>query len=209
MKALLDLKFISMAMLNLLMHNLSNLDIQETYFSSAIIYLKLQSHGRCTGPQLQFRTHQCVHHPAGNRLDHGSKGDPGFEWTWGDPFRAASFSLSIRHPPAQYDPRPRPHVTLTRREILRRDNYTCQYCGKHSTELTVDHIMPRHLGGKHTWENVVAACPSCNHRKGGRTLGEASMQLHHHPHEPPLTAYYVFGRYLNQYEEWEEFLHGW
>lgn len=105
--------------------------------------------------------------------------------------------------------RPRPHVTLTRREILRRDNYTCQYCGKHSTELTVDHIMPRHLGGKHTWENVVAACPSCNHRKGGRTLGEASMQLHHHPHEPPLTAYYVFGRYLNQYEEWEEFLHGW
>lgn len=105
--------------------------------------------------------------------------------------------------------RPRPHITLTRREILRRDNYTCQYCGKHSLELTIDHILPRHMGGQHTWGNVVAACPSCNHRKGGRALAESNMQLHHPPKEPPVTAEYVFGKYAVQYSDWAEFLRGW
>ncbi|RME91123.1 MAG: HNH endonuclease, partial [Anaerolineae bacterium] len=62
--------------------------------------------------------------------------------------------------------RPRPRVKLTRREIFRRDNYTCQYCGRRTPMLTVDHVLPRHLGGKHTWTNVVTACPACNHRKG-------------------------------------------
>lgn len=66
--------------------------------------------------------------------------------------------------------RPRPKVKLTRREIFRRDNYTCQYCGRHTNDLTVDHVIPRHLGGQHTWTNVVTACAACNHRKGGRTL---------------------------------------
>jgi 5-methylcytosine-specific restriction endonuclease McrA len=105
--------------------------------------------------------------------------------------------------------RPRPHITLTRREILRRDNFTCQYCGKHTLDLTVDHIVPRHLGGQHTWENVVAACPSCNHRKGGRPLTGSHMQLHRIPKEPPITAEYIFGRYLSQNHEWADFLHGW
>ena len=56
--------------------------------------------------------------------------------------------------------RPRPHVKLTRREVFRRDNYTCQYCGRRDGGLTVDHVVPRHLGGAHTWTNVVAACQS-------------------------------------------------
>lgn len=105
--------------------------------------------------------------------------------------------------------RPRPRVKLTRREILRRDNYTCQYCGKKSMDLTIDHVMPRHLGGPHIWTNVVAACPSCNHRKGGRTLEDAGMRLLHVPKEPPSTARYLFGRSLVDYAEWEPFLTGW
>jgi 5-methylcytosine-specific restriction endonuclease McrA len=73
--------------------------------------------------------------------------------------------------------RPRPRVKLTKKEIFRRDNYTCQYCGRQSKDLTVDHIVPRHHGGQHNWENLVSACPDCNRRKGGRTLQEAHKQL--------------------------------
>lgn len=105
--------------------------------------------------------------------------------------------------------RPRPRVKLTRREILRRDNYTCQYCGKRTTDLTIDHVRPRHLHGPHVWTNVVAACPACNHRKGGRTLDEAGMHLQRQPKEPPASAVYIFGRNLNDNVEWEPFLAGW
>lgn len=105
--------------------------------------------------------------------------------------------------------RPRPHLKLTRREVFRRDNYTCQYCGKHTTDLTIDHVIPRHLGGLHVWDNVVAACPACNHRKGGRLLKEANMNLLRRPVEPPTSARYIFGRHLADNEEWEIFLSGW
>lgn len=105
--------------------------------------------------------------------------------------------------------RPRPRIKLTRREIMRRDSYTCQYCGKHTFDLTIDHVIPRHLGGPHIWNNVVAACSACNHRKGGRTLEESGMHLLRMPKEPPASARYVFGRNLNEYSEWEPFLEGW
>ncbi len=105
--------------------------------------------------------------------------------------------------------RPRPRVKLNRREIFRRDNYTCQYCGKKSADLTIDHVIPRHLGGPHTWSNVVTACAQCNHRKGGRPLAEAGMRLLRQPSEPPASALYIFGRHLYDYSEWEPFLTGW
>ncbi len=105
--------------------------------------------------------------------------------------------------------RPRPQVKLTRREIFRRDSYTCQYCGKHTSDLTIDHVLPRHLGGQQVWTNVVAACSLCNHRKGGRTLEEARMTLLHTPKEPPSSAMYIFGRHLKEYAEWEPYLNGW
>jgi len=105
--------------------------------------------------------------------------------------------------------RPRPEVRLTKREILRRDNYTCQYCGTHSIYLTVDHIKPRHLGGVHSWENLVAACPACNYRKGGRTVEQASMRLLRIPTCPPATASYFFGRHLGCNTEWLPFVEGW
>src|SRR6185436_11926961 len=69
--------------------------------------------------------------------------------------------------------RPRPVLKMTRKEVLQRDDHTCQYCGKRGHDLTIDHVIPRHRGGQHTWENVVAACKACNHRKGGRTTVEA------------------------------------
>lgn len=105
--------------------------------------------------------------------------------------------------------RPRAHVKLSRREIFRRDNYTCQYCGKETGNLTIDHVIPRHLGGKHTWNNVVAACGACNHHKGGRRLEESHMRLLHIPREPPASAAYIFGHHLTENFEWEPFLHGW
>lgn len=105
--------------------------------------------------------------------------------------------------------RPRPRVKLTRREIFRRDNYTCQYCGRRSGEMTVDHVLPRHLGGKHIWTNVVTACPSCNHQKGGRRLDESGMKLIRLPQEPPSSALYIFGRHLTENVDWEPYIRGW
>ncbi|NOY98478.1 MAG: HNH endonuclease [Chloroflexi bacterium] len=105
--------------------------------------------------------------------------------------------------------RPRPQVRLTRREVFRRDQYTCQYCGRRVPNLTVDHVIPKRLGGQHTWTNVVAACSTCNHRKGGRRLSEVHMKLLRQPKEPPASAAYIFGRHLNENDEWEPYINGW
>ena len=105
--------------------------------------------------------------------------------------------------------RPRPRVKLTKKEILRRDGYTCQYCGRHSARLTLDHVTPKRLGGVHWWDNLVAACPACNSRKGGRTPEQAHMYPLHPPREPKPTASYLFGHYLEHNQEWRSFLKGW
>lgn len=105
--------------------------------------------------------------------------------------------------------RPRPSVKLTKREIFRRDNYTCQYCGQRKKNLTVDHVIPRRLGGNHSWENLVTACSTCNHSKGGRTNDQAGIRLLRKPNIPSTSAYYIFGRYVNGNQEWEPFLKGW
>ena len=105
--------------------------------------------------------------------------------------------------------RPRPEVKLTRKEVFRRDHYTCQYCGNKYKDLTIDHVLPRHLGGKQSWHNVVTACAACNHKKGGRTLFESGMHLRKNPIPPPKSAIYIYTHYLNQNQKWEEFLNGW
>ncbi len=105
--------------------------------------------------------------------------------------------------------RPRPRVKLTKREIFRRDHFTCQYCGHKSANLTVDHVVPRHRGGRHSWENLVTACPSCNRRKGGSTPHEAGMRLRTPPVEPHASAEYLFGRMLEGHSEWGEYIRGW
>lgn len=80
--------------------------------------------------------------------------------------------------------RPPGRLALNRRNILRRDGYTCQYCGKRGGDLTVDHVLPKSRGGRTVWENLVAACRSCNLKKKNRTPEEAGMRLARRPVAP-------------------------
>ncbi|MBD1833177.1 HNH endonuclease [Cyanobacteria bacterium FACHB-472] len=79
---------------------------------------------------------------------------------------------------------------VNRRELLRRDHHTCQYCGN-TKQLTIDHVIPLSKGGKHTWDNVVIACEKCNQRKGDRTPLQAGMPLRTQPKAPmhPAVAF--------------------
>jgi 5-methylcytosine-specific restriction endonuclease McrA len=90
-----------------------------------------------------------------------------------------------------------PVAKLTRKEVFMRDHYTCQYCGKQTKELTIDHVLPRHRGGPHRWENLVSACKPCNHRKGGRSPEEARMVLITQPKQPRVSRYYWVHQHLN------------
>lgn len=100
----------------------------------------------------------------------------------GDPF-IRGVTIRLRVPEvivlATFDGRPRRTVPFSRRNLYRRDNFTCQYCGKRpgSLELTIDHIVPRSQGGRTSWENCVVACVDCNKRKGDRSLRAAGMAL--------------------------------
>ena len=94
---------------------------------------------------------------------------------------------------------------LSRREVFARDNNTCQYCGRESRGLTLDHVIPRFRRGAHTWENVVTACIPCNHRKAGQTPKEAGMTLLREPRTPRPNPYYLFHRRSLQ-EEWLQFM---
>lgn len=72
---------------------------------------------------------------------------------------------------------------VNRKEVLKRDHHRCQYCGT-TKRLTLDHLMPRSKGGKHSWDNVVTACEKCNSFKGSRTPTEAGMKLLNQPKTP-------------------------
>jgi 5-methylcytosine-specific restriction endonuclease McrA len=72
---------------------------------------------------------------------------------------------------------------VSRKEVLRRDNHACQYCGS-GKRLTLDHVIPRSKGGQHTWNNVVAACESCNSKKGDRLPQEIGMIPRNKPKAP-------------------------
>jgi 5-methylcytosine-specific restriction endonuclease McrA len=98
-------------------------------------------------------------------------------------------------------------LPVTRRGVLSRDHYTCQYCGATPSRknLTVDHVIPRSRGGKTTWENVVTACDKCNGRKGNRTPAEAGLKLLTQPERPrylaiaslaSVEARQVWGKYI-------------
>jgi 5-methylcytosine-specific restriction endonuclease McrA len=104
--------------------------------------------------------------------------------------------------------RPRPQVRLSRREIFMRDDYTCQYCGNRGRDLTLDHVVPKHRGGRHSWDNLVSACRACNHRKGGKTVDEARMRLVHPPRRPQPVQYFRWVQRLHgeAYESWLKFL---
>ncbi len=78
----------------------------------------------------------------------------------------------------------RKEIPLTKRNIIKRDNHQCQYCGKKIGVMTADHIIPKATGGEDTWENLVCACLECNNRKGSRTPQTAAMTLIKKPKRP-------------------------
>lgn len=118
---------------------------------------------------------------------------------WGDKVEVvASYDAMLRSPSLEM-PMPavvrmlhplrarRRGVKLSRMNVLMRDRFTCQYCGRSASprELTFDHVVPRAQGGRTTWENIVIACSRCNERKGARTPLEAGMPLRKQPYRPP------------------------
>jgi len=84
---------------------------------------------------------------------------------------------------------PQKRILLNRKNLMIRDNYTCQYCGKKVQPLTIDHIIPKHFGGSDSWENLVVACQICNHKKGNRTPEQAGMHLIQKPKKPHYFFY--------------------
>jgi 5-methylcytosine-specific restriction endonuclease McrA len=107
-----------------------------------------------------------------------------------------------------YDRLPMQRVKLNRRNLFARDKNRCQYCGKHfsTSELTLDHVLPRSQGGGDSWENLVCACVRCNARKGGRTPEQARMHLVNMPKRP--TRHPLISVRLGQerYQTWKAFL---
>lgn len=98
-------------------------------------------------------------------------------------------------------------VPFSRKTVMMRDNYTCQYCGAQParSELTLDHVLPKVRGGLNTWDNVVCACKVCNNRKGSRTPEEANMTLLSKPERPRYLAVVVLTS-QGAHEAWSKYI---
>ena len=94
---------------------------------------------------------------------------------------------------------------LSKKEVFLRDHYECQYCGKRSQHLTLDHVVPRKQHGPHTWDNVVAACGRCNLDKAGRTPEEANMKLRRIPTAPQPNPYRILEN-RTILKEWQQYI---
>jgi 5-methylcytosine-specific restriction endonuclease McrA len=107
-----------------------------------------------------------------------------------------------------YDKLPRQDVKFNRRNIYARDGNRCQYCGKRmpTTELSLDHIVPRSQGGRSSWENIVCCCVKCNVRKGGRTPDQAHMHLIVKPVKPKRSPVINLRLADERYSSWKQFL---
>jgi hypothetical protein len=127
----------------------------------------------------------------------------------GDPFIQA-IRLRLRAPEvivlANYDRLPSAAVSFSRRNLFKRDHWTCQYCGVQpgADELTIDHVVPRSQGGTSTWENCVLACMTCNKRKADRTPREAGLKLSRAPVRPMWKPMYA--RHTVRIESWSKFV---
>ena len=106
-----------------------------------------------------------------------------------------------------YDRLPHSRVRFSRYNIYLRDQNTCQYCDRRfaARELNLDHVVPRSMGGRTTWENIVCSCIPCNLRKGGRTPESAGMRLKRPPARP---RWYQVVRPFSKipFEDWRPFL---
>lgn len=107
-----------------------------------------------------------------------------------------------------YDRLPKQTVKFNRRNIFARDASQCQYCGRRqpTSELSLDHVVPRSQGGQTTWENIVCACVECNVRKGGRTPKQAHMSLIRKPEKPKRSPLLSLKLSQRKYRAWQTFL---
>lgn len=106
----------------------------------------------------------------------------------------------------RYDKFPEPKSHFSRRTLYKRDHYHCQYCGAQpgSSELTIDHIIPRSRGGLTTWENCCLSCIECNSKKANRTPQEAGMTLRTVPRKPK--AHLFRADHFVRVDSWQSFL---
>ena len=107
-----------------------------------------------------------------------------------------------------YDHLPRSEVKFNRRNIFARDKNRCQFCGKRypTTELSLDHIIPKSMGGKAVWENIVCACTKCNVKKGGQTPQQAGLTLIQKPVKPKHNPLVHMHLGHQRYHGWKQFL---
>lgn len=107
-----------------------------------------------------------------------------------------------------YDKLPRQDVKFNRRNIFARDSNKCQYCGKRfsTSELSLDHVIPRSQAGKSTWDNIVCCCIKCNVKKGGRTPEQAHMHLLTKPIKPKRSPAITVKLADTRYASWKQFL---
>lgn len=107
-----------------------------------------------------------------------------------------------------YDRLPRNGVKFNRRNIFARDKNCCQYCGKHyhTSELSLDHVIPKKMGGNASWENIVCACLKCNIKKGGRTPKQANLKLVTKPVKPKRNPLIHVHLGHQRYKSWKQFL---
>jgi len=107
-----------------------------------------------------------------------------------------------------YDRLPPTDVKFNRRNIFARDKNRCQYCGKRypTNELSLDHVIPRTMGGKSIWENVVCACADCNVKKGGRMPQQAGLALVRKPVKPRHNPLIHVHLGQERYRSWQQFL---
>lgn len=103
---------------------------------------------------------------------------------------------------------PKQNVKFNRRNLFARDDNTCQYCGKRfpSSELSLDHVIPRSQSGPTTWENVVCACHRCNVKKGGRTPEQAGVRLVRPAEKPRRNPVIRMKLSDGRYASWKQFL---
>jgi 5-methylcytosine-specific restriction endonuclease McrA len=107
-----------------------------------------------------------------------------------------------------YDKLPSAAVKLNRRNLFARDQNRCQYCGRRypTSELSLDHVIPRSQGGNNSWDNIVCACIHCNVKKGGRTPQQAHMKLVAVPRKPHRSPVLTVKLSDSKYASWKQFL---
>lgn len=127
-----------------------------------------------------------------------------------DYIQAVNFELQVPRIVrlTRYDKVPKSTVRFNRKNLFARDDHRCQYCGQTHpvNQLSLDHVVPRSLGGKTTWENIVCSCMTCNSRKGGRTPVQAGMKLLSKPTKPHSNPAMAIPLDDPRYASWKTFV---